>query len=102
MRTQAVIPRCNSGRLALGIRYSPIWKIVRKYFPISGLALFGVALTSPSDSFRVFLLPFLSKFVELVESRTDFLHPLGQAISHGRRDRRLVIAENKPLVFEIP
>ena len=47
-----------------------------------------------SDSFGVFLLPFVSKFVELVEGHTDFLHALGQAISHCRQNRRLVVAKD--------
>ena len=66
------------------------------------LAEISHTLRVASDSFGVFLLPFLSKFVELVEGHTDFLHPPGQAISHGRRNRRLVIAKDKPLLLEIP
>ena len=43
-----------------------------------------------SNAFGVFLLPFMGKFIQLIKSATDSLYALGQTISHGRRDRRLL------------
>src|SRR2546426_10272858 len=54
-----------------------------------------------SNAFGVFLLPFMGKFIQLIKSATNFLHALGQAVSHGRRDRRLVMAGDKNFFFHI-
>ena len=55
-----------------------------------------------ADDFVVFLLPFMGKLIQLIESSTDFLHALGQAVGHSRRDRGLVMAVDKPLLFQVP
>src|SRR3989442_4357418 len=54
-----------------------------------------------SNAFGVFLLPFMGKFIQLIKSATHFLHALGQAVSHGRGDRRLVVAVLKNTFFPI-
>src|SRR5205807_8515206 len=55
-----------------------------------------------SFGFVVFLLPFMSKFIEFLESLADFLHAFRYAIRHGRRDCRLVVAVDKALLLQIP
>ena len=54
-----------------------------------------------SNAFGVLRLPFMGKFIQLIQSAADFLHAFGQTISHGRRDRRLVMAEEKTLLFQV-
>src|SRR5216117_77585 len=55
-----------------------------------------------ADDFVVFLLPFMGKLIQLIESSTDFLHALGQVVGHGRRDRGLIMAVDKSLLFQVP
>src|SRR5882724_6375100 len=54
-----------------------------------------------STALGVFLLPFMGKFIQLIKSATNFLHALGQSISHGRWDCRLVMAVEKTLLFQV-
>jgi len=50
----------------------------------------------------VLVVPFVGKLVQLAESFTDFLHSFSQPISHGGRDRRLVVPMDKSLPFQVP
>src|SRR6476620_5039424 len=54
-----------------------------------------------TNGLRVFFLPFPGKFIQLLERYADFLHPLCQAVGHGGRDCRLVVAVDKTFFFEV-
>ena len=67
---------------------------IKRTSPGSRLAFAG--------KFAVFLVPFVSKFIEFAERSADFLHPFGEAVGHCGRDRRFVVAVDKSLLFQVP
>lgn len=49
---------------------------------------------------RTFALPFSREPLELMQHLLDILHAVGDAVGDGGRDGRLVVAENKPCLFQ--